>query len=58
MKKNLAPAQYLGVIIKTVKIAHVEVALRSLSQCLQVNSSQVFSSPRCEGRPDLTSRAS
>ena len=44
-KKPLAPAQFLGVFIrtflysKTVKIAHVEVALRSLSQCLQANSS-------------------
>ena len=45
VKKNLTPALYLGVFkktflyIKTVKISHVEVALRSLSQCLQANSS-------------------
>ena len=44
-KKDLAPAQYLGVSIKTflygitVKIAHVEEALRSFSKCLQDNSS-------------------
>ena len=42
---GLAPAQYLGVFIKTflygitVKIAHVKEALRSLAKCLQDNSS-------------------
>ena len=42
-KETLAPAQYLGVSIKTflygitVKIAHVDEALRSFSKCHQAN---------------------